>query len=771
MKILINNLDDLGYIDYTAFLQFGTSAAIMRHFNEPTQSQLTFMLGANSIVPKANARVRIENSSGAPLFTGFVISIPIVSSEGEQTACTVHTIKLNLISDEGILDLNAWTTQTTLLGQSTSNNWKLLDNVATKSGLPLNLSSQPAVTSRVLMNRGARWSDLAGILAGNTQSTYRAIDGSIKVVPVGTVEHHVSSNDPGLKLTSHTIKDLRWLASDITVIGHEEPQAYVTEVFEGDGVTKEFRLTKTPFKPKAAQRTSIVDSFQGTFINPQLWVTVDAGGHIALTANGLTCVGGSGRDGESSVSSVQTLEMGGNIVIEIAGIRIQPASEGVIGGLYTSNIQSSNCFAGFAILNSSNAISVTAIVEGTAFGSTFLIDSSREYIFRMRLSIMEVERVRQTYFYRTEEGPASIGGNVVEGGGWITFEVQDTTGGVVSLPIILYSGEVLDIPPACNVGLVCSGSLFCSLTQVRCMQSGPVLVELGISAAISLSQHIGLAAEGAACRVTSSNSIEFYPASVPSVSTPVIVQYRSVEMAVARQTAKQAEGLPKTTGGGTLLTAWAGSVTSPPAWSSIDCSNAVTALLAAVESGTCFVQGIYTKEVAEIENDIWPGDSLNVDIGGSSANAVIRSSELELLGSNPDLLTYRVQFADGWAHNLSILMSTTVPVNAIIPQDPQDMNMSMVESITKLRIKAITGGAITVYAGLEAPAGGGFEVRRRDYTFGLRGGSDLVLRTSSSSFTIPVSWPGEQFFIRMFDGANSPSYSDKSAVLIVNVST
>src|SRR5271167_697923 len=82
MKLLIDNLDGLGPLDYTAFVDSSKSPKIVpriaRKLNSP--AELTFALAAarNSFtVPVIGGRVMLTLSSGNNLFTGYIVQTPV----------------------------------------------------------------------------------------------------------------------------------------------------------------------------------------------------------------------------------------------------------------------------------------------------------------------------------------------------------------------------------------------------------------------------------------------------------------------------------------------------------------------------------------------------------------------------------------------------------------------------------------------------------------------------------------------------------------------
>jgi hypothetical protein len=67
------------------------------------------------------------------------------------------------------------------------------------------------------------------------------------------------------------------------------------------------------------------------------------------------------------------------------------------------------------------------------------------------------------------------------------------------------------------------------------------------------------------------------------------------------------------------------------------------------------------------------------------------------------------------------------------------------------------------------PAGGGFEVRRRDWDFGPGVDQDLVLRSPVRSFSIPREGQVERYYVRMFDASTPPVYSRFSSAVFTDL--
>ena len=760
MQVLIDNGDGQGSLDYTGCLQLGPLCTIVRELNKPSLCSLLLFLGANGRkAPVEDARVAVCGTGGVVLFAGTVIAAPGQLPVGEGFSGPAFATLISAVSDEVLLNANVSSVQTTLLGETAQESWTALNALSAVSGLTLALSEQLSGTSRVEVEPGAKWADLAKALGDSTRTAYRVVANNVQVSDFGQVVYSVAAGDPGLLLEAVATNDLRWLASDVTVCGREEPTAYVTEVFAGDGSTTTFSFAEKHFSPVAKQKTSITDLFQGESLNSALWDVSDSAATIALTASGLTCTGGTGRDASATIASVQQIEMGGVITLEGDGIQIGDGSAGSVLGFYTGSVAQANCFAAFAVNSTAGPVSVMPQVNGNSAGAAFQVQSGHLYTFRLRVYVPETERVRQSYAYLGAVGTAMGGGEAVVSGGWLEFEVQDVTSGTPGVPTILFSAAVSAVPPICVAGVLDSGNLSCSVKSFSCTQSAPLWVSIGGSGAVPEPQFLASAVDGGACKITTAGQLTFYPGNIPADGTFIYANYRLSARSIARRVAASGS-VPATE-------MWIGSVTAPIAWSSVDCDNAAAALLNIASNSTAAVKGTYTNEILPGMADIWPGDAL--EIGpypqGSVTSGIVREVKFGLL---PGGLHRAVRFANDWAESVSIRLSSTVPQDAVLPQQPLNI-ASALQSLSGLTITAVTGTTVSFNTGPNAPVNGGFEVRRRDDTFGPGADSDLVLRSATGNITIPRLAPVEQYYVRMYDGASPPNYSLHSAAVFINV--
>jgi hypothetical protein len=530
-----------------------------------------------------------------------------------------------------------------------------------------------------------------------------------------------------------------------------------------------FDLTEEPYFPPASKARPLTELFQEPAINTQIWQVNDSGSHLSLTASGLTCSGGDGTDGDTTISLANELEIGGSLVLEAGGVQFGSITQGVINGFYYGVTSVVNCLAGFQVTQPNGVTVISPLVNGVVSGSSFSPVAGHLYTLRLRISCNEMQRVLQSYNSIDDAGTHTYGGFYLSSGGNVVLEVQDMTGGVATTPVILYSGWVANAPGTMTLALINSANLQCSIASFEVSQQGPVGVVSIPPGGGPVVRRMGTTAQGADCVVDRAGKLRFYSTSVPATGELVAISYRTSHRAVARKANTQSIAQQSRNGQLPGMAVWMGTVTSPPARSSMDCENAALALLDLATSRAAAWKGKYTAWNMQEQADVWPGDVLAVSATstGLNANLVVRSVEIDLLCTTPGLAKYVVNFANDWADALAIRTSTAVPADVWLPQQPQ--TTPPLANLPSLSVTAVNGSAIQVSANITPPANGGFEVRRRDWAFGPGTNSDLVLRSPVANFTIPREAAVEQYYIRVYDGSTPPNYSRFSSAVFVNV--
>ena len=58
---------------------------------------------------------------------------------------------------------------------------------------------------------------------------------------------------------------------------------------------------------------------------------------------------GNGLDGQTTLTAIDAVELGGSLVIEAGSLRLGRSDAGVVCGLYSGVTQSENCFVGYNV--------------------------------------------------------------------------------------------------------------------------------------------------------------------------------------------------------------------------------------------------------------------------------------------------------------------------------------------------------------------------------------------------------------------------------------
>ncbi len=167
--------------------------------------------------------------------------------------------------------------------------------------------------------------------------------------------------------------------------------------------------------------------------------------------------------------------------------------------------------------------------------------------------------------------------------------------------------------------------------------------------------------------------------------------------------------------------------------------------------------------------DVWPGDVLSVTRSGEILKALLRTVQIEDGLAAPELVTYHVAFANEWAEGVGIKLSGTVATDVTLPPVAQTAAGGFLKDLQRLTLVSASSTVLVIDAGQAPPAGGGFEVRRRDGVFGTGVDQDLVLRSVVRSFSIPREAQVERYYVRMYDGSTPPVYTRFSSAVFTDI--
>jgi hypothetical protein len=767
MKITIQGTD------YTAALDASRPLTIERKLNEPSVCILSLSLPTNSSLttPLRNQSLTITGDNGVVYFTGYIAVSPLPEYAGLALEGPRHRIAIQAISDEILLDQLLMPPST---GNAAQTAGALLTDLVTHAASPALSTSGLTSTAPIgsfVPDPGAAFSKSAGQVAAQARSAYRALSGALTLSTIPGVVHTLNETDGSLTLANLalTASTKRALANDVTVCGEHEPVAYVTEYFQGDGVTTQFDLAADPFFPPASRATIIHELFNEPAINPSLWNCMSGNQAFTIGASGLSMNGGTGYDGQSLLSWIDTIEMGGTLLLEATGVTLAANSSGVVAGFFVGLDTQACCIAGFRATaqGGTGAVSLQPLIQGVSSGASYALNAANQYTLRLRVSCADVERNQAIYRSFGDSGAIATGGASTPIGARLQFEVQEFVNGVTGTPVILYDGAIASLPVACTVIAASSINLVGTMRGFNLTNLGPCWVVSTPPNGTAYSRRIGTVAEAAEGHIERTGKLVFYTGSTPVAGEQIAVSYRTIGRALGRsvniasQQALAGAGLPASA-------CWSGSVTNPPCRSSADCRNAASAIEHASAGISALWAGTYRASNLTFVADVWPGDALLLNAPSANLNAqvVVRAVQLTYRSTRPDVLDYAITFANDWADDLAIRTSATVPADAWLPAP---VALTPLANLTALTVTTLNGSTVAINTGVSPPAGGGFEIRNRDFAFMPGEDPGVVARATVPAMTFARQSANDRFYIRMYDGATPPNFSEFSTALFINL--
>jgi hypothetical protein len=767
MKITIQGTD------YTPTLDAARPLTIERKLNEPSICQLGISLPANGSLttPFRYQFLAITGDDGTSYFTGYIAVSPLPEYAGLAIEGPRYRIAIQAVSDELLLDQLLMPPSVSAIGENVG---ALMTALVTHTGSTAlstsGLSLGTAVTN-FIPQHGAPWSKSAGQLASQARAAYRAVNGALLLSSVQSTIHPLNETDGSLNLAalSFTASVKRALANDVTVCGEHEPVAYVTEYFPGDGVTTQFYLAADPFFPAAAKSTIIDELFDEALIDQTVWSNTGIDGYLGIGAGGMVMDGGNGIDGETVLSWIDPVELGGTLLLEAVGVTLSPGSTGVVAAFYIGLGTQASCIAGFQVTAAvgTGAVTLQPMIQGAVAGTTYAVNPANQYTLRARVHCADQERELSVYRSFGDSGPITWGGESSTSPAQIQMEIQEFVDGVGGTPVTLYDGAVTGLPPAGTVIAASSINLIGTMRAMYVTNLGSGWVVSTPPGGGPYTRRVGTTAEAAECRVERTGKLVFYTGSMPVTGEQVAVSYRTIGRAVGRAV-NAASQLALSEAGSPSVAAWIGSVTGPAARSSADCLNAALAIEQASAGVSALWSGTYSGSRASFAADVWPGDALLLNAPSTSLDVqvVVRTVKVSYRASYPDLVEYAIEFANDWANDLAIKTSTTVPADAWLPAA---IAPTVLANLTSLTVTTLNGTTVAIDTGVTPPSGGGFEIRRRDFAFMPGEDPGLVVRATLADITFSRETANDRFYIRMYDGSTPPNYSQFSTALFINL--
>jgi hypothetical protein len=777
MKLTIDNLQGQGPQDYTAALDGTKLPRVERKLNQP--AELQFSLLANSpgfVIPVTGARVTLGKANGSDVFTGYVTGSPQYEYLGWGEQGPVYRYNVVAQSDEVLLDQKALPNRSPFVDRSAGDALRQLAQDLLPGRFDTSAVQDVDTLATYSVNPQMSFSFHAAEIALAARGSFRTMNGALILAPVGAATYVLNESDANFSPEGLWLSSPNLLVNELTVIGQDEPKAYVRDYFVGDGLSLKFYLSQKPF---AQAKPALIDEqYPGPELDPATWVVNDPSGAVSVVAQTLQIAGGTGVDGQTTVSFIERIELGGALELQHGDVSFTAASQGVMGGLYAGAISAAGCLAGFQITPSGAGSTIQALINGTLTGPVMATTAGHQYFFTTYMYSAEVYRSGETYHSSLHPAGSGWGGVVVPADVRFVLEVQDfdpnNPATLVAPATVLFDDVIENAPGFCAYALVDAVNMECAIAYTYVAHISLALVRTVLPSASYVTQLVGALSNGAGCEITSAPSLDFYPAYVPALNELIVASYRGSGRAVAQ--VENAASVASLKNGGDDGTRGAVRVAkNPRARTDVDCENAALAILDdATESAWSGHYETWSDFLPGAAQDIFPGDAVTVNLPSRGAvfTAIVREVEIQIADPAEDRGFYTIGFANDLAAPLGIESGASAAMIALQGMPPlletTQVGAYYQLDLTDAQITAVTSTTVQVDAGIAPASGSGIEVRAHDFGWGQANDRNLLGRFSTQVFSLARLARTQNYFLRLYDSSSPPKYSRYSAALHVD---
>ncbi len=782
MKLTIDNLQGQGPQDYSGAVDGTKPPKVERKLNQP--AELQFSLVANTpgfVVPVMGARVMLGKTNGSDVFSGYVTSAPQYEYLGWGEPGPVYRYNVVAQSDEILLNQKALPTRSPFVDRSAGDALRQLAQDLLPGRFDTSAVQDLDTLAVYAVNPQKNFSFHAAEIALAARASFRTMNGALILGPVGTASYALDESDSNFSQEGLWLDSPNLLVNELTVIGQDEPQAYVRDYFVGDGESLKFYLSQEPF---AQAKPALIDEeYLGPGLDPTTWVVSNPSSAVSVIAQTLQIAGGTGVDGQTSVNFIEQIELGGALELQHGDVSFTAASQGVLGGLYPDEISAAGCLAGFQVTPSGAGSAIQALIGGVSTGPVLTTTAGHQYFFTTYVYSMEVYRAGETYHSSLHPAGSGWGGAGVTANVRFVLEVQDIDPSnpetLVAVATVLYDDVIENAPGFCTYALVNAVNMQCSIAYTYVAHISLAEVRTAIQTSPTeyapyVTELVGALADGAECEITSDPSLDFYPQYVPALNQLIVASYRGSGRAVAQvQNAASVASLENGPDDGTRGVVRVAK--TPGARTDVDCENAALAILddatGTAWSGTYETWSDFLPGAAE---DIFPGDAIavNVPSRGASFTAIVREIEIQIADPADDRGFYTIGFANDLAAPLAIeytASSTTISLQEMPPLlETSQVGEYYQVNLTEAQITGDTSTTVQVDAGISPANGEGIEVRQNDYSWGQANDQNLLGRFNTQTFSLPRLAATQDYFLRLYDNSSPPKYSRYSAALHID---
>ncbi len=304
MRLTIDNLDGRGEVDYTGMLDASVTPRVQRTINQPSTFQCGLLGGSMGfVVPVQGARLVLTKGDGTFIFTGYLSDTPQYEYLGWGQQGSVYRYKLAAESDEVLLDQKALPNRAPFVARSAGSALRQLVQDLLPGGFDTSAVEDVDVLASYAVNPQKSFTFHAAEIASTARASYRAMNGALTLAPIGTASYTISDRDANFSPAGLKLNSPRILVNDVTLIGLEEPKAYVRDYFVGDGLSLRFYLSQTPFQQSKA--ALIDEQYLGPGLDPATWKVSDPASAVSIVAQTLQVNGGNGQDGKTTVEFLE----------------------------------------------------------------------------------------------------------------------------------------------------------------------------------------------------------------------------------------------------------------------------------------------------------------------------------------------------------------------------------------------------------------------------------------------------------------------------------
>jgi hypothetical protein len=777
MKLTIDNLQGQGAVDYTAALDGAFAPRVERKINQPAQLRCSLMGGSSGfVVPLAGGRVILAKTGGSVIFTGYLTQAPEFEYLGWGEQGAVYRYELAAESDEVLLDQKALPNRSPFVERTAGAALRQLAQDLLPGWFDTSAVQDVDTLAAYQVNPQKKFSYHAAEIALAARASYRAMNGELLLAPVGAASYALNESDANVSSMNLKLVCPKLLVNDITVIGLEEPQAYVRDYFVGDGLSLRFYLSQKPFPQ--TKPALIDEQYLGAVLDPATWGGSDPASAVSVLAQTLQVNGGTGLDGQTTVQFIEKIELGGALQLQHGNVSFTGPSTGVLGGLYAGAISAAGCLAGFQIAPSGAASTIQALINGTATGAAITTTAGHLYVLTTYVYSAEVYRGSATYHSSLHPAGSGLGGAAVAADVRLVLEVQDINPAVpatmVAPATVLFDDVIENAAGFCEYALANATSMQCSIAYTYITHISLAEVRTALPSASYVTKLVAPLSAGGECSIASSTSLDFYPQYVPALNTLIVASYRGTGRAVA-EVVNSASVAALQDGADNGVRGIVRTMKNPDTRTQADCENAALAILD--DAGGLAWMGTYeiwSDFLPSGAADIFPGDALTVNVASRSAvfTAIVRSVGIDVVDLADDRGMYMIEFANDLAAPLALQdasSATTVPLQALpVRLSTSQVGTYYLANLTDAQITQVTSTTVQVDAGIAPGSGFGIEVRARDFGWGVANDRNLLGRFNTQTFSLARFARTQNYFLRLYDSSTPPRYSRYAAALHVD---